>query len=188
MKEKSLIDLEKKELRKSIFRVREDKGEQHLIHLSENVISRLEATEVFKTAQTILCYFALSFEVNTIPAIKRWSENKTILLPVVHHKELKIKRFTGMNQMTRGIFNVMEPTGEFIEHYDSIDLVIVPGLAFDLNKNRMGYGKGFYDRLLPMIEAKKAGICFEFQLFEQIPADTFDQPMDLILTDARSVL
>jgi 5-formyltetrahydrofolate cyclo-ligase len=90
--------------------------------------------------------------------------------------------------MRKGLLNIWEPVGEVFDHYDSIDLIIVPGLAFDRNKNRMGYGKGFYDKLLPHIQAKKAGICFEFQLFEQIPVDHFDQPMDLILTERQTVL
>jgi len=188
MKEKNLIDQQKNELRKSVFLAREEKGEQHLLDLSESLISRLESTDYFQSAKTILCYFALPFEVNTIPAINRWIQTKTVLLPVVEHKELRLKKFVGKEHMVRGSFNVMEPVGNLFDHYDSIDLVIVPGLAFDLNKNRMGYGKGFYDRLLPKIKAKKAGICFDFQLFEQIPADTFDQQMDLILTEQRSVL
>lgn len=188
MKEKNSIDQQKKELRKSIFLSREEKGEQRLLDLSEQIISRLEMTDIFQSATTILCYFALPFEVNTIPAINRWATNKKILLPVVDQKELRLKQFTGNKNMTRGSFNVMEPIGDFVDHYDSIDLVIIPGLAFDLNKNRMGYGKGFYDRLLPQINAKKAGICFDFQLLEQIPADTFDQQMDIILTERRSVL
>ena len=86
MKEKNLIDQQKKELRKSVFRAREEKGEQHLLDLSESLISRLESTDYFQSAKTVLCYFALPFEVNTIPAINRWIQTKTVLLPVVEHK------------------------------------------------------------------------------------------------------
>ena len=68
-------------------------------------------------------------------------------------------------------FGIKEPTGETFLEYDKIDLVIVPGVAFDRTLNRMGRGKGFYDRLLPKIKAPKVAVCFDFQLMEKIPAN-----------------
>ncbi len=188
MKELHSINHKKKHLRQAIYKAREEQGEENLLLLSEKIITRLEANESFQSAHTILCYYALPFEVNTVPALDRWSQSKMVLLPVMVGKELKLKRYIGKEHLVKGAFNVWEPVGEFIDHYDTIDFAIVPGLAFDRNKNRMGYGKGFYDKLLPHIKAKKAGICFEFQLLEQIPTDYFDLPMDLILTERQTVL
>ena len=64
-----------------------------------------------------------------------------------------------------------------------IDLTIVPGVAFDRQHNRLGRGKGFYDRLLSTLDVPKIGICYDFQLKDQIPAEPFDRKMDLIITE-----
>ena len=70
---------------------------------------------------------------------------------------------------------------------EDIDLVIVPGVAFDRQHNRLGRGKGFYDRLLSTLSAPKIGICYSFQLKEHIPTEPFDKKMDLILTEKETL-
>jgi 5-formyltetrahydrofolate cyclo-ligase len=82
-----------------------------------------------------------------------------------------------------GIYGIAEPTGEIFTDYAAIDFIVVPGVAFDAKGNRLGRGKGYYDRLLPRIpSAYKAGICFPFQLVEEVPAESFDIRMDIIIT------
>ena len=78
---------------------------------------------------------------------------------------------------------IEEPTGTLFTDYAAIDFIAVPGVAFDRNGNRLGRGKGYYDRLLPRIpSAYKAGICFPFQLVEEVPAEPFDIRMDEVIT------
>lgn len=80
-------------------------------------------------------------------------------------------------------YGIEEPVGEAFTDYTSIDLIIVPGVAFDCKGNRLGRGKGFYDRLLPQISsAYKVGICFPYQLVKEVPAEVFDIRMDEIIT------
>ena len=82
-----------------------------------------------------------------------------------------------------GVYGIEEPTGEAFTDYAAIDFIVVPGVAFDAKGNRLGRGKGYYDRLLPRIPtAYKAGICFPFQLVEEVPAESFDVRMDIIIT------
>ena len=82
-----------------------------------------------------------------------------------------------------GIYGIAEPTGEIFTDYAAIEFIVVPGVAFDAKGNRLGRGKGYYDRLLPRIpSAYKAGICFPFQLVEEVPAESFDIRMDIIIT------
>ena len=82
-----------------------------------------------------------------------------------------------------GAYGIEEPTGALFTDYATIDLVIVPGVAFDRDGNRLGRGKGYYDRLLPRIpSAYKVGICFPFQIVEEVPAEPFDIRMDEIIT------
>ncbi|WP_278287518.1 5-formyltetrahydrofolate cyclo-ligase [Ruminiclostridium josui] len=85
----------------------------------------------------------------------------------------------------------MEPTSgqKNVVSPDSIDVVIVPGCAFDLHKNRMGYGAGYYDRFLNLISDSclKVGVAFDFQIMDEIPWDEHDIPMDIIITEERNI-
>lgn len=89
-------------------------------------------------------------------------------------------------------YGILEPPfveGNTIEP-NRFDVIIVPGSAFDINKNRMGYGAGFYDRFLrrTSIECCKIGICFDFQVSEKIPFDEYDVPLDLLVTEKRIII
>ena len=187
MKTANTIAEEKRLLRSAIFRQKREFGEEQLNHWSKIILAKLELLPEFQSAKNILFYDALPFEVETRNAILRNSTTKNIFLPVVSGDELLIKPFEGEDRLKEGAFGVQEPMGETIVDYSIIDLVIVPGVAFDKNGKRIGYGKGFYDRLLPQISAKKVGICFDFQLFETIPTLDFDQSVDIILTELQQV-
>lgn len=127
-------------------------------------------------------YYSLKDEVQTHDFIDNWSNQKIILLPVVIKDDIELRLYTGKEHLAEGAFHIGEPIGEAYTSYDSIDLVIVPGVAFDENGNRLGRGKGYYDRLLPHIKATKIGICFPFQLLKKIPTEPFDKKMDKIIT------
>lgn len=131
----------------------------------------------------MLLYHSLPDEVDTHGLVRRWSGQKRILLPVVKGEDLELKLYTGDNHLTQGAFRIDEPTGPAFTDYAAIDLAVIPGVAFDRRGNRLGRGKGYYDRLLPRIpSAYKIGICFPFQLVEEIPAEPFDIRMDEIVT------
>ena len=72
-------------------------------------------------------------------------------------------------------------------HEEDISLVLVPGTAFDMQMNRMGFGKGYYDKLLERLSAIKAGLCYDFQLLSEIPHSAHDIPMDIIITEERII-
>ncbi|MDA3778950.1 MAG: 5-formyltetrahydrofolate cyclo-ligase, partial [Bacteroidales bacterium] len=78
---------------------------------------------------------------------------------------------------------ILEPIGETFTDYNSIDIIVVPGVAFDDNMNRLGRGKAYYDKLLHNCKAKKIGICFNFQIINKVPVDKHDITMDLVISD-----
>ena len=80
-------------------------------------------------------------------------------------------------------FEIYEPVDLFTDSLNSIDFIIVPGVAFDNQKNRLGRGKAYYDKLLKNTKAFKAGVCFGFQLLDSVPVNSFDEKMDLVITD-----
>ena len=98
--------------------------------------------------------------------------------------ELELRKYTGKENLTKGNFHIEEPTGEPISEWDTIDLAFIPGVSFDRQGNRLGRGKGYYDRLLHKASLYKIGICFHFQLRETpLPADALDIPMDEVWTE-----
>ena len=150
---------------------------------SAEILTALEAHPAFRAASTILLYHSLPDEVDTHSFIRKWSAKKQILLPVVTGDDLELRVYTGPGDLATGAYGIEEPTGALFTDYDAIDFIVVPGVAFDRNGNRLGRGKGYYDRLLPRIpSAYKAGICFPFQIVEEVPAETFDIHMDEVIT------
>ena len=139
---------------------------------SAEILAALEAHPAFRAAHIVLLYYSLKDEVDTHEFVRKWSREKRILLPVVVGDDLELRVYTGPE----------EPTGELFTDYAAIDFVAVPGVAFDNAGNRLGRGKGYYDRLLPRLTAFKAGICFPFQLVKEVPAEPFDIRMDTIIT------
>lgn len=150
---------------------------------SAEILAALEAHPAFRAASTVLLYHSLKDEVDTHEFIRKWSRKKRILLPVVVGDDLELRIYTRPEDMTIGAYGIDEPTGELFTDYAAIDFIAVPGVAFDRSGNRLGRGKGYYDRLLPRIpSAYKAGICFPFQLVEEVPAEAFDIRMDEVIT------
>ena len=149
---------------------------------SAEIFSKVEEMPEFKEAQVVLAYSSLPDEVQTSGLISKWLGKKTLLLPVVTGDDLMLRRLTSMSGLREGRFGISEPTGELFVDYPSIDLAIVPGMAFDVRGNRLGRGKGYYDRFLPRLRALKLGVCFPFQLLTSIPVDPTDIPMDRVIT------
>lgn len=150
--------------------------------LSQEILEKLERLPAFQESKTVLLYHSLKDEVRTRAFIEKWSKKKTILLPVVSGDQLELRHYTGIGDLSPGAYGIAEPTGRLVEDYTSIDLVVVPGVAFDKEGHRLGRGKGYYDKLLPRIPAVFAGICFPFQLIDKIPVEPFDIRMDTVIT------
>ena len=149
---------------------------------SAEILAALEAHPAFRAASIVLLYYSLKDEVDTHEFVRKWSREKLVLLPVVKGEELEPRVSTGPEDLATGAYGIGEPTGELFTDYAAIDFAVIPGVAFDATGNRLGRGKGYYDRLLPRLTAFKAGICFPFQLVEEVPAEPFDIRMDTIIS------
>ncbi|KAA6320428.1 5-formyltetrahydrofolate cyclo-ligase [termite gut metagenome] len=150
--------------------------------LSDGIIYRLETHEVFGRANTVLLFHSLKDEPDTHVFIKKWSKTKRILLPVVCGEALELRIYSNQKDLLVGTYGIKEPSGEVFTDYSSIDLAVVPGVAFDRSGNRLGRGKGYYDKLLSHIPAYKIGICFPYQLIEKVPTDEFDIVVDEVIS------
>lgn len=155
-----------------------------LLELSAKITERLEETDLFQRASCIALYHAIPGEVQTADLIEKWYRKKKLLLPLIKGNDLQLLVYAGKESLKTGAFGILEPSEDCATVPESeIDLIIVPGVAFDRQHNRLGRGKGFYDRLLSTLDAPKIGICYDFQLKDLIPVEPFDRKMDLIVTE-----
>lgn len=175
--------MDKKQLRKHIAGLKGSMLASDLLKHSSRLFEHLEEDDRFRNAKCVLCYYSLPDEVYTHDFVERWKDKKVLLLPVVKGDELELRRYTGKQDMKTGAYHIEEPVGELFTDYDTIDLALVPGVSFDADGNRLGRGKGYYDRLLPKLSSYNIGICFGFQVSGQVPCEPFDRVMDAVLTE-----
>ena len=176
--------MDKLQLRKEIKQRKSQFTAQQLYEQSLPVIQRLLAHPRLREARTVMLYHSLPDEVYTHTlADSLLLGGKTILMPrVTGEGTMELRRYTGPRDLSPGAYGIMEPSGDTFDDYADIDLAIVPGVAFDLVGNRLGRGKGYYDRLLPLIPgAYRIGVCFAFQLADSIPTDGHDIKMNEVI-------
>ncbi len=174
----------KRQIRKQIAQKKAQYSLQDLKKLSDILLNNLEQYPNFRQAECVLLYHSLNDEVQTHEFIEQWSNRKQLILPVVVGDTLELRCYTGKQDLQTGAFGIEEPTGKLFTEYGKIDLAIIPGVSFDREGHRLGRGKGYYDRLLPQLKVSyKIGICFSFQLSEQIPCEPHDVKMDCVFTE-----
>lgn len=174
--------MRKSELRQLIRERKRPFTRQQLEEWSLAIQERLMHHPRIVNAQTILLYHALPDEVSTLSLLNTW-QNKTLLLPrVIDNEQMEVRRYTRPEDLQQGAFGIMEPCGKLFTDYVSIDVAIIPGMAFDAKGHRLGRGKGYYDRFLSLAPAiYKIGICFPFQLVDNVPVNENDVWMDEVI-------
>ncbi len=152
------------------------------------VFDMLEQSAAFTLAERILMYHSLPDELSTHRFLDKWSDRKRFFLPRVNGVNLDILPYD-RSSLRFGSFQIEEPQGDETVSIDEIDLVVVPGVAYDRDGNRVGRGKGYYDRLLKECRATKIGVGYDFQLIEEgIEADPHDVTMDVVITQSNYIV
>lgn len=172
----------KTEIRKKIRDLKVLMTEIDRITASDTVFQRLEETAAFILADNILMYHSLPDEIETIRFLNKWKGRKKFYLPRVSGVNLELLPYDE-STLADGYNHIKEPTGDNIFPVEKIDIIVAPGVAFDRKGRRLGRGKGFYDRLLAETKATKIGVGYEFQLVDEIPAESHDVPMDIVITE-----
>ena len=138
------------------------------------------------TAKTVMCYMSAFNEPRTDRVISELIENGARVAAPVTDTALKTitpALYTGM--LRRGAYGIFEPDKCIEVAPDCIDIAIIPGIAFDRDGRRIGFGSGYYDRFLAEFKGKKIGVCYEFQLYDSLPHDAHDIAMDMIVTERK---
>ena len=149
---------------------------------------RIRELAEYAGAQTLVAFSAIHKEIDPAPLLSEaHAHGKRVGLPRVVGEDLALHLVTPNAALEQGAFGVMEPAASSppIEP-EEVDLVIVPGLAFDVRGHRLGYGRAFYDRLLPtMTRAFRLGLAYDFQVVMELPDDAHDVPMHAVVTDQQ---
>jgi 5-formyltetrahydrofolate cyclo-ligase len=174
--------MQKCDIRKEVRLLLRQLSPAEIAAKSEAVWRQVEALEEFRRAKTVLLYASLPDEVQTPDFIRRHRERLRLLLPVVHGDALLVGEATGLRRSER--FGILEPELPLSE-IPPVDVAIIPGVAFDRLNNRLGRGKGYYDKLLAACCTCKIGVCFRCQLLEHIPHDAHDVKMDRVVWETR---
>jgi len=171
----------KQELRQLIRR-------QKKLHAGDDsaiTINKLKKHPNLSCARIILLYCALPDEVQTQRLMDELvRQGKMVLLPkVINNTDMELRRYTSTKDLSLGAYGIMEPTGEHFTDYASIDVAVIPGMAFDNKGHRLGRGKGYYDRFLSQLTSKtyKIGLCFPWQQVDCVPTDANDIAMDDVI-------
>lgn len=177
--------MEKAEVRQQMKTLKRAISPDEKLRRSAKIATQLTHLPQFSAADVVLLYWSMPDEVQTHALVEHTWRDKVVLLPCVDGNDLRLRRYTGPECMVPGEqFGIGEPTGPEWSDLAAVQLIAVPGVAFDLSGNRMGRGRGFYDRLLHSTpHAFKVGLAFSFQLLDTIPVEPHDVRMDLVLTD-----
>ena len=176
----------KQVVRESLLLQRQQLPVEERLRLSHCVQAHLIAAPLFKGAHGIALYSPTRGEVDTLDlfAAARQAQ-KRVYFPRVDGKRMVFVEVAELASLAVGAFGVLEPPEGPGVAVAVLDLVIVPGVAFDRRGHRIGYGKGFYDRELHAADFSGAsvGLCYQFQLCDRLPAEAHDIPMDYLLTE-----
>lgn len=187
--------MNKPQIRKEIIAKRNELSKEQILDNSEKIFVRLYSSPLYKNADTIMNYVSIGNEVFTHDFIQRAiSEGKKILVPKCEPNSRKIILSHVIDferDLEKGFKGLIEPKKETLRPVssDESDLILVPGLAFTKAGHRLGYGGGYYDRFLAGISKNipKVALAFELQIVDTLPVESYDIPMDFILTEERLI-
>lgn len=171
---------EKKSMRKIMRERKAGIPPDEKLRKSALIFAHIEKQQWFIDSEVVMCYWSLPDEVITHEFNRKWMNSKTLLLPRMIGPDIVPVIFRGQ-LLKEPNLGVEEPTGDEYKFIEKIQLIIVPGVAFDADGNRLGRGKAYYDKFLRKTTGLKVGACFAEQLAEKIPTDHHDLPMDHVV-------
>lgn len=184
--------MRKQDIRKIIKRKRQELNKDIKQELDKKIINNFFNSEYIKKSNVIFIYVGMDTEINTTNIINKLLDmGKRVAVPKVlpENKEmvaLEIKSLLDLNES--GAFGILEPDITKKNIGDEIDLIVLPGLAFDKRGYRIGYGGGFYDRFLDIHnKVKRVSLCYNFQIIENVPEEDFDERVDTIITEDKVI-
>ena len=181
----------KKEIRAEVKKNRREAAPESIHENSNLICEKFLNLPEYEEADCVFAYMDCKNEVETKKVIEQcWKDGKTIAVPKVFGEIMKYYVITSYDDLEDGYFGIREPKHEILQEIVCEDgLMILPGVAFDEERHRVGYGGGFYDRYLEAHpNMKKIAFAFEFQMFEKVPFEIFDRQPEKIVTEKRIIV
>lgn len=167
-------------LRKELIDSRNQLDSDSVKQKSKEITTLIQAHPKYKSAKIIAIFYPMSTEVSLLGLTN--DQTKCFVYPKILDQKRKVMGFAPLKErFIPGIFHTTEPDGAIVE-VERIDLFLVPGLAFSKRLDRLGYGAGYYDRYLKQSTAYKIGVCYDFQLKEELPSEDHDVLMDEVIS------
>ena len=190
--------MDKQAIRKEVTEKKKSMSMEEAARLSLDLKEKFCALDEYKEASVIYAYMAFNREVRTKPVIEQaWKDNKRVAVPRVFNKEyMEFIYIDSFDELEEGYMGIQEPkreifTNDFMRFAEEDEaLILVPGLAFGRDGNRIGYGGGFYDSYFADYEDLrfiKAALCFDFQLYPRLEAKEHDVKMDIIISNSAAL-
>lgn len=175
--------MDKKALRNMIREKKRSMTEEQILSSSQRLGELFHSHPLYKNAKTIYGYLPYNQEVRTIPMLEQaLKDGKRIAVPKVFGDEMKFIYLNDLSKIEKGYCDIPEPIEDGPVADDTTALVLMPGLAFDSEGHRIGYGGGFYDRFLAREPSHPTlALCYDFQMVEHLDTEEFDVPVDCVL-------
>lgn len=188
-KQKTDLQIKKDEIRKQILEKRSNLSLEEIDKKSELIIENL--APYLKNAQNIMIFMDMKNEVRITKLIELYPEKNFFISKIVNSKnrEMKINKYNE-NELVLHKFGYYESSSDDFYDEKILDIVIVPALAFDSSKNRIGFGGGYYDTFLNKVREKNKntlfiGVCYDFQMIEEVPIEGHDITLDLVINESE---
>lgn len=188
--------MDKGELRKRILSIRNGLKPEEADHKSKIIMDKLISLDEYKNSKVVFVYMSFKNEVKTYDLIERMlSEHKRVVIPYTDTRNTEIipsEIKSLKDDLVLNSFGYYEPVLEKVKQVNTekLDLIIAPGVVFDESLNRVGFGKGYYDRILSKKrkDAKAIAVAYEFQVVDEVPTEPHDIKMDMIITEERTIV
>jgi 5-formyltetrahydrofolate cyclo-ligase len=179
----------KARIRRAVLAERDGLAPEDRELLGRRVTERFLQLPEIGSATTVMLFSSFGSEVSTADLIQRLHGTGVgVVLPRIEERELVPVRYAPGDPTRRAAFGIEEPAGDDVVAFDLLDLVVVPGVAFDRRCGRIGYGGGYYDRALDLVDAPAVAIAFSLQVLDtELPRGAFDHRVDAIVTEAETI-
>ncbi len=177
----------KKELRKKFLEKRNKLKEKEVKQMSLKIKERLYSMPEFMNAKSVLIYVSKGNEVYTHDIIEENLREKRISVPSTTKDKIIPSLINFFDELKVGMYGILEPKKVIEFPKDKIDFVILPGVAFDEKGNRIGYGKGYFDKFLKLVNCPSAALAFEMQITDKVPIEKRDIPVNFVVTEQRLI-
>ncbi|TMI47567.1 5-formyltetrahydrofolate cyclo-ligase [Candidatus Bathyarchaeota archaeon] len=189
------IAVEKENLRRYMLRLRDRQSVGEIEQKSQDIIDQVLHLHEYVRARGIACYVNKDSEVNTRPLIRATlDQEKRVLIPVVKKGDIELfySEIKDLgSELAPGTFGILEPKPENVHpvSLDTVDVMFVPGIVWDREGYRLGWGRGYFDRVIKNLpqHVRSAGLAFNMQLIGKVPRDQFDVPVDIVVTESRVI-